>query len=291
MAIFSGIISRLRGSVENLTFVRVGGKTVVRKKVERKATPSRSRRQMKHRVVFCNLVNVYRAFTGKLHPSFENKAEGRSDYNEFMSANLGSNGVALKASDARQGGCVVAGYQVTRGSLPSVVVSFGEGQVPVTDIDLGGMTIGASTTLATFSQAVVENNDGWMQGDQLTVFVAHQLLDSITGVPRVTIVGKELTLDVADDSTLLGDVLDANFLAAVDGKLAMGGPVNGAVAVVHSRLTKSGTRVSTQFFVVNNPMLSQYQTDEAFEAAMASYGLAGGDDFLTPNVDEPSAEA
>ena len=86
MAIFSGIISRLRGSIGQLTFARVGGKTVVREKVERKAVPTRTRRQMRRRVVWANLVNLYRAFSGTLHPSFENKERGRSDYNEFMSA-------------------------------------------------------------------------------------------------------------------------------------------------------------------------------------------------------------
>lgn len=78
MAIFSGIISRLRGSIGQLTFARVGGKTVVREKVERKAVPTRTRRQMRRRVVWANLVNLYRAFSGTLHPSFENKERGRS---------------------------------------------------------------------------------------------------------------------------------------------------------------------------------------------------------------------
>lgn len=285
MAIFSGIVSRLRGSVGQLTFVRIGGKTVVREKVEKKAVPVRTRRQMRHRVMWANLVNLYRAFTGNLHPSFENKGRGRSDYNEFMSVNLGSNKVALPADEARQGGCVVAEYQVTRGSLPSVGVEIGDGGVPMTDINLGGLTIGASTTLKAFSQAIVEHNPEWAHGDQLTVFVAHQLQDSLTNVPRVSIEGVEITLDLYDETTILGDLVDANFFSSEDGKLALGGSVIGGVAVVHSRLTQSGTKVSTQFFVLNNPLAVNYQGQEAVEAAIQSYGGLNADAFLTPNVD------
>ncbi len=267
----------------HVTFSRVGGKTVVKERVEKKSVPTRTLRQMRSRVTWANLVNLYRAFTGNLHPSFENKRRDVSDYNEFVSVNAGANGVALTAQQARQGGCVVAGYQVTRGTLPSVEVHFGEDQVPVTDIALGGITIGASTTLRTFSQAVLENNPKWKHGDQLTLFVARQSVDSLTGVPHVEIEAKELTLDQNDDGTLLGDLVDANFLTTVDGKLALGGTVNGGIAVVHSRRTSSGTKVSTQSFVLNNPILSQYQSEGAYDAAIDSYGGVNSEAFLTPN--------
>ena len=266
-----------------MTFARVGGKTVVREKVEKQAVPTRTRRQMRRRVIWANLVNLYRAFSDTLHPSFESKARGRSDFNEFMSANIDSNGVALTSQQARMGGSVVAGYQVTRGSMPSVDVVFGDDQVPVTDIAMGGITIGASTTLRTFSQALLENNPDCEDGDQLTLFVARQSVDALTSVPRVTMEAKELTLDQNDDGTLLGDLVEANYLTTVNGKLALGGTVNGAIAVVHSRRTLSGTKVSTQFFVVNNPILSQYQSESALKAAVDSYGGVKEDEFLTPN--------
>ena len=249
-----------------MTFARVGGKTVVREKVEKQAVPTRTRRQMRRRVIWANLVNLYRAFSDTLHPSFESKARGRSDFNEFMSVNLGANSVALTAEEARQGGCVVSSYQVTRGSLPGVDVQLGENNVAVTDLSMGGMTIGASTTMKTFSQAIVDHNPAWENGDQLTVFVAHQLQDAST--------------------TLLGDLVEANFFGVENGKLAVGGSVNGGIAVVHSRLTKDGTKVSTQFFVVNNALLSRYQSAEAIEAAVQSYGGLKQEEFLTPNLDD-----
>ena len=283
MAILTGINTCLRGSVGQYTFQQLNGQTVAKQKIAPKAKPSRTWAQMVRRVMWANLVNLYRSFHGTLHPSFENKDRRKNDFNEFMSANIDSNGVALTSQQARMGGSVVAGYQVTRGSMPSVDVVFGDDQVPVTDIAMGGITIGASTTLRTFSQALLENNPDWEDGDQLTLFVACQSVDSLTSVPRVTMEAKELTLDQNDDGTLLGDLVEANYLTTVNGKLALGGTVNGAIAVVHSRRTLSGTKVSTQFFVVNNPILSQYQSESALKAAVDSYGGVKEDEFLTPN--------
>lgn len=43
------------------------------------------------------------------------------------------------------------------------------------------------------------------------------------------------------------------------------------------------TIVSTQFIAVNNPVLPTYQTDDAIQAAIASYGGVREEEFLTPN--------
>ena len=276
----------MRGSIGNYTFTRVKGQTVVRQKVDKKSVPVRTRSQMLTRMQFANLIHLYQSFKGNLHPSFEGKSARMSDYNEFVRTNLNANQVYLTKEQTVQGGCVVAGYQVTRGSLPSVGVEFGSNNVPGSDIALGTLNLGNSTTLKAFSEAVVQNNAGWHQGDQLSVFIARQLMDATTGVPRVEIVSVEVTLDVNADTTLLGDVMDMSLFAVADGCLSLSGPLSGGVAFVHSRKTQSGTKVSTQFFVVNNSILAQYQSAVAFEAAVRSYGGLTQDEFITPNVDD-----
>lgn len=276
----------MRGSIGNYTFTRVKGQTVVRQKVDKKSVPVRTRSQMLTRMQFANLIHLYQSFKGNLHPSFEGKSARLSDYNEFVRTNLNANQVYLTKEQTVQGGCVVADYQVTRGSLPSVGVEFGSNNVPGSDIALGTLNLGNSTTLKAFSEAVVQNNAGWHQGDQLSVFIARQLMDATTGVPRVEIVSVEVTLDVNADTTLLGDVMDMSLFAVADGCLSLSGPLNGGVAFVHSRKTQSGTKVSTQFFVVNNSILAQYQSAVAFEAAVRSYGGLTQDEFITPNVDD-----
>ncbi len=286
MAILTGINTRLRGSIGSYTFARVNGQTVAKQKVDKKGVPVRTRSQMLSRMQFANLIHVYQSFKGNLHPSFEGKPQRVSDYNEFVRTNMNANPVYLTKNQSLQGGCLVAAYQVTRGSLPGVSVEFGNNNVPESSIAVGSLTLGNSTTLKAFSDAIVQNNTGWLSGDQLTVFVAHQMMDAATGVPRVEINAIELTLDENADTTMLSDLVETSFFSVVDGCLALSGPVNGGVAFVHSRKSHSGTKVSTQFFVVNNSYLAQYQTSAAFNNAVKSYGGLTQDEFLTPNLDD-----
>lgn len=286
MAILTGINSKMRGKVGNWVYARLNGQTVAKEKADKKATPTRSNAQMLTRMQWANLVNLYGAFKGTLHPSFENKPITRSDYNMFISANVGANPVYLTQNQARQGGCLVAAYQITRGKMPSISVEFGNNNTPESSIAVGTLTIGNSTTLKAFSDAIIQNNSGWLSGDQLSVYVAYQMMDANTGVPRVEINAVEVTLDSAADTTLLSDIISASFFSVVDGTLALSGPVNGAVAFVHSRYVNGKTSVSTQFFVVNNSYLAQYQTSAAYNNAVLSYGGINKDDFLTPNLDD-----
>ena len=276
----------MRGKVGNWVYARLNGQTVAKEKADKKATPTRSNAQMLTRMQWANLVNLYGAFKGTLHPSFENKPITRSDYNMFISANVNANPVYLTQNQARQGGCLVAAYQITRGKLPSISVEFGNNDIPETNIAVGSLTIGNSTTLKAFSDAIIQNNSGWMSGDQLSVFVAHQMMDANTGVPRVEINAVEITLDSAGDTTMLSDLVETSFFSVVDGCLALSGPVNGGVAFVHSRYVNGKTSVSTQFFVVQNSYLAQYQTAGAYSNAVVSYGGINKDDFLTPNLDD-----
>jgi hypothetical protein len=239
---------------------------------------------MIRRVQWANLVALYRSFDGNLHPSFENRDSRVSDYNEFMSANIGAAPVYLTKDQARQGGCVVAAYQVTRGSLPSVIMTEDASHLVSTDIALGGLTISASTDIKAFSDAVVQNNPNYRYGDQITCFIATQTMDAATGVPRVTIEALEITLDGVDDETMLYDVVNAHGFTTVGGKLGASAAVTGAIAWIHSRRASSGTKVSTQRFMVNNSILSGFQTEDARDKAILYYGGTLSEEFLTPNT-------
>lgn len=288
MAKLTGINTKLRGSIGQYTFARLNGQTIAKEKVDKKDVPTRTYAQMRRRVVWANLVNLYRAFEGTLHPSFEGKSRLVSDYNMFMQSNIGNNGVALPKTVAVQGGCLVAGYQITRGQLPGITVEYGNNDIPESGLAVGTLVLGSSTTLKAFSDAIIQNNTGWRNGDQLSVYVARQLMDATTQVPRVGIDAVEVTLDTSADTTMLGDVVDVAFFSVVDGCLALSGAVNGGVAFVHSRKVNGKTQVSTQFFVVNNSYLAPYQTASAYETAILSYGGVNKEDFLTP--DTPDAD-
>lgn len=285
MAILTGINTKLRGSIGKYTFSRLNGQTVAKEKVDKKEIPVRTMTQMLRRVRWANIVNMYRAFEGTLHPSFESKDPRVSDYNMFMQANIGSSNVALPKDVAVQGGCVVAPYQITRGQLPGILVSIDSSHQVVTDISVGGLTIGASTTLKAFSDAIIQNNDTWHDGDQISLYVATQEVDSTTGIPRVNMKAIEVTLDTSDEDTLLEDLTGQNCYDVQDGMLKYKVAVIGGIACVHSRKVNGKTLVSTQRFVVDNPSLAPYTSQAAFDTAIESYGGVNKEQFLTPNVD------
>ena len=289
MAILNGINTKLRGSIGQYTFQRLNGQTVAKEKVEKKAIPVRTLTQMMRRVRWANLVNMYRAFEGTLHPSFESKDARVSDYNMFMQANIGSSDVALSKNEAVQGACVVAAYQITRGQLPGISLSIDSSHQAVSNISVGGLTIGASTTIKAFSDAIIQNNDTWRDGDQISLYVAIQEVDSVSGMPRVNMKAIEVTLDTSDEDTLLEDITGQNVYDVQDGMLKYKGIVIGGLACVHSRKVNGKTIVSTQRFVVDNPTLAQYTTQAAFDTAIESYGGVNKEQFLTPNVDNTYA--
>ena len=285
MAILNGINTKLRGSIGQYTFQRLNGQTVAKEKVEKKAIPVRTLTQMLRRVRWANIVNMYRAFEGTLHPSFESKDPRVSDYNMFIQANIGSSNVALSKSEAVQGACVVAPYQITRGQLPGIMVSVDSSHAFTTDVSVGSLSIGASTTLKAFSDAIIQNNPTWRDGDQLSLYIATQTVDGVSGLPRVEMQAIEVTLDTSDEDTLLEDITGQNVYDVQDGMLKYKAALIGGIACVHSRKVNGKTLVSTQRFVVDNPSLAQYTTQAAFDTAIESYGGVNKEQFLTPNVD------
>ena len=293
MAILTGIFRKQTGSIGDMTLRLVNGRTVTSEKVTR--NNSKTYAQMRRRVQWANIVNLWRTFEGNLHPSFESRPAGVSDFNAFVSANIGMVPVYLEQAEAQRGAAVVAPYQVTRGSLPSISVSANgtSGEVG-TDISLGSLTVGDSTTLKQFSDAIVENNPTFKFGDQITAFVAYQSVNTVTGVPYVDVKAFEVTLDHEDTETLVADLDPELLVFAKQGssdKLGMNQTVNGGVVYVHSRKGVGRTLVSTQRMVVSNTLLARYQSGAKLTEAIQSYGGKVSSAYLVPNVDEAPAVA
>ena len=276
-----------------MTLRQTNGMVVTSEKVTKNT--SKSYAQMRRRVQLRNIQNIWRAFNGLDRPSFENRTRRQSDANMFVKANLGMVPVYLTRSEASQGGAVVAPYEVSFGSLPSISVSANgtSGEVG-TDISLGSLTVGDSTTLKQFSDAIVENNPHFLFGDQITAFVAYQSVNTVTGVPYVDVKAFEVTLDHEDTETLIAD-LDPELLVfgkqGSSDKLGMNQTVNGGVVYIHSRKTVSGILVSSQRLVVSNTLLARYQSGAKLTEAIQSYGGNVTQLYLVPNVDEAPAVA
>ena len=270
MAILNGIIKKMTGSAGQLTFKTVNGQTVVSEKVT-VVKNARTAGQQRQRMKWVNIIRMYSGIAPLLKNGFEKKMAQQSDYNMFVRLNSAASPVYLTKSEADGGGCIAAPYQITQGSLPSIVIT-GEGAEAQTDIALGSLTISASTTVAEFAKAVVDNNADFDYGDQISFYDVLQRVNAETQIPYCQFSASYVVLDKNSTVKLLDQVNKAGF-ASVGGVLAHGEDEgDGVFAWVHSRYDGGKTRVSTQFLINNNSLLDDYRSDDAYAAACKSYG-------------------
>lgn len=274
----------LNGSVGAVTYVTRKGVTIARQKVPAKSAARKTLRSQTQRMRWVNNVRIFQALNVVgWHPSFTNKTGLQSDYNMFIKSNSGVD-VYLPKRVVDANGGLVAPVVITNGTLPSIGGYFGEGGDFVTPINMGGITIGASTTIATFSQAVIDNNPDWAEGDQLTIVRLRQEQDNATGIPRIIPDIRQVYLDPNDLLTLLDDL--TGYISVANGKLQVTGGTNVSCAVVHSRGDGANYAVSSESITVQNNLLPAYQGTTALNTAIASYGGLSAVAYLVPDVSD-----
>ena len=286
MAKFTGLLRKQVGSIGDLTFKQVGGVTIVSEKITQMTNP-RTDAQMRVRTRWNNIVAMYKGIRPLLNRGFENKGTGLSDFNMFMKINMQKTPVYLTKQQVAGGACVAAPYQITQGSLPAIVLS-GTGNSAATDIYLGSLAIGASTTVAEFSQAVVQNNADYKYGDQISYFEITQKTNAETGIPYCQFEAKKVVLDAADTS-VLWDVAGRAGFYGQDSMLGhYGASFVGAFGWVHSRKSSGKTLVSSQSLVaVNATILAEHQGELAYNLSKSSYGVTQ-EVFLSPDAEATS---
>ena len=282
MAILNGILKKLNGSAGSLTFKQVNGQTVVSEKatvVKNTRTPAQQRQRTK----WANVVQLYKGICPLINYGYESKPAGCSDYNMFMKANMKLTDIYLTRDEVAGGGCIAAPYQLTQGTLPSIVVT-GEGDAARTDISLGELTIDAETTVKDFAQAVVNNNPDYDYGDQIAFFDVLQRVNAVTGIPYCQFLATNVVLDKASEVKLL-DMVSKYGFATVDGFLGhIEGEGAGVFAWVHTRKSSGKTLVSTQSLINNNAeVIAEYSGAEAYKRSVKTYG-GENSAFLTPGT-------
>ena len=282
MAILNGILKKLNGSAGSLTFKQYAGQTVVSEKisvVKKSNTPM----QMRQRTKWGNVIQMYKGICPLINYGFESKPVGKSDYNMFMKVNMKGSDIYLTREEVAGGGCIAAPYQLTQGTLPSIV-TVGEGDNVRTDISLGDLTIDAETTVKDFAQAVVNNNADYDYGDQISFFDVLQRVNAVTGIPYCQFLATNVVLDKASEVKLL-DMVSKYGFATVDGFLGhIEGEGAGVFAWVHSRKASGKTLVSTQSLINNNAeVIAEYSGAEAYKRSVKTYG-GESSAFLTPGT-------
>lgn len=281
-----GANTKISGKVGQLLYRQTRTGTVISELPVKPAIPRRSARQMDRRTQWGNLAAIYKQFDSMLRRGYENLPPQMSVFNAFIQANIDVVKVYITKTIRLNGGAILAPYQITRGSLPSISMAKNTSNILVSGIRLGSLAIDANTTIGQFSQAVIDNNDAFDEGDQLTFFHGIQSIDTVTRTPRATIRGYKVVLSTAED-TKLWDVVDRIGFSVTDNCLATSQQItNGAAVWVHSRETADGAlKVSTQLFFVENSALATYQGRTAFTAAANSYGgINSAAVYLQPEV-------
>ena len=281
-----GANTKISGKVGQLLYRQTRTGTVISELPVKPAIPRRSARQMDRRTQWGNLAAIYKQFDSMLRRGYENLPPQMSVFNAFIQANIDVVKVYITKTIRLNGGAILAPYQITRGSLPSISMAKNASNILVSGIRLGSLAIDANTTIGQFSQAVIDNNDAFDEGDQLTFFHGIQSIDTVTRTPRATIKGYKVVLSTAED-TKLWDVVDRIGFSVTDNCLATSQQItNGAAVWVHSRETADGAlKVSTQLFFVENSALATYQGRTAFTAAANSYGgINSAAVYLQPEV-------
>lgn len=282
MSKFVGIFRKQRGKVGDFVFRKQGNEYIVSEKPPKKGTSEGTRNQSMYRAQWGNLVRFWQSFSDRDKPSFEAATINVSHFNLYMRANINGTRVYLTKEQVRLGGCVVAPYRISEGSLPVVPLTYESGGYYASTINLGDLPISAATTVQEFSRAVIANNNDFEIGDQIGVFIATQIVESVGGLPRVQMQGYKIELDTNDEVTTLFDIMGTGNVSGVDGHLCVAR--GDGACIVHSRKTSTGeTLVSTQSFVINNAILTQYTSADARLKAAESYGIIDRGDWLTPN--------
>lgn len=275
-----------KGGAGGYTFYVRGGEQVVRQRKNNSNygdTASRTMPQMLRRIRWGNLVNCYKAIASWQKKAYDSKVAGQTDYNIFMQLNI--NRVAVgETKEMCEGGCAVfESYQVSRGSLAPVDLSWDSvGSAWESSINYDSAITG-TTTIGALSQVIMLNNPEFLPGDNIAIIFFKNYEAPRVEWPFASSSYAEITLD-ATSTALLSSIPElANRLAKNSGdKLSISArtypddnPLHevGCV-VIHTRKSASNLKVSSQSIVMADASIIEDFSGSAWdEVCINSYGI------------------
>lgn len=274
-----GASKRLGGVV----FYTRSGETVARELAPSVSNP-RTEVQMQQRIKLANVVAAYKANKSWIAGAFEDKSEKESDYNAFVRFNLTDSKVALNKSQAAAGASVVAPYQISSGSLPSIDCT-GQTTGVRSNLYTGNLIITEATTIGQISTALLSNNNGLERGMQLSLIVNIQRSDGNLIRPYIVCRAYEFIINETS-SELLSAYIPFGLLSTLElesNPLFFNGESlgYGAAAFVLSKTESGRLYVSSQTLrqFGDTSLYGFYTSDAAIAAAIQSYG-ENADRFL-----------
>ena len=273
------------------------GIVITRKRTNLAGDHTPTEAQMAQRVSWANVVSAYRAMDqgDDLHPSFENRKRGVTDYNVFTSINAKRTKVFLTAEEVQMGACVLDNWVCSAGSLLPSINATKVGDNFISDIELGSLEITDATTVARFSRFVRRHNpDRFEYGDEIAFFFAQQKVNPTTNMPYVGVVAGKVTLDAGDEQTLRNVAGELGFsVVESGGKRYLGCQAveDSMVVWIQSRINSNGSvSITTQQLVGDNSLLAAYTSPAARAKAVETYRKALRKEFLRPGANKSRNE-
>lgn len=251
--------------------------TVAREYVAEVKNP-KTRQQAIQRMRMLPAQQFYRAFRELLDHSWQGIKYGGRSYAHFMKAALADKTITIPYLLKGTTAFVPGAYPVSQGSLAEarVVKNFTIGDNIDTSVRLGSFTIGDTSTIGDFAQAIIDNNDGFMAGDFLT------FLYCADSMGKFAVSYFRLVLDV-ESTTLLNTLPITLGKSTGHGTLTLinntGRSTIGGASIIHSRKPAEGSTVwqrSNAVFALGKDAIADYTSTDAEEAAIASYQSNAG---------------
>lgn len=275
-----------KGGAGGYTFYVRGGEQVIRQRKNNSNygdTASRTMPQMLRRIRWGNLVNCFKAIAAWQKKAYDSKVAGQTDYNIFMQLNINRVTVG-ETKEMCEGGCAVfEGYQVSRGSLAPINLSY-DSQVPqwLSGINLTG-AITSSTTIGQLSADIIANNPEFLAGDNIAIIIIRNYEAPRVEWPFASSVYAELTLDAANTALLssipvIGERLEidaTNKLSLLVAQAPDDSPLHEVGAVmIHTRKAANMLKVSSQSIVMADESIIGHFSGSAWdEVCINSYGI------------------
>jgi hypothetical protein len=220
---------------------------------------------------------MYKIMKTWMPKAFENKSQGQTDYNIFMSLNANSVSAALTKDMSLADNCIVEAVQVSRGTLPPLaLVADSTGAIYKSNIKLTA-DITSATTVGQLAADIIANNGDFVANDNLAVIKFDNYIDPRVEWPIAHSYYAEITLNTADTRTLasipgIAGIFDKsadNFLTIEANRSNEVGCV-----AIHTRKQSASLSVSSQSIVMlTDEYIIQYSGEEWINTCIQTYGL------------------
>ena len=275
-----------KGGAGGYSFYVRGGEQVVRQRKNNSnygESASRTRAQMIRRIMWGNLVNIYKAIRSWQQKAYDTKAIGQTDYNLFMKLNIPMASVGVTKAACEQGFAVFENYQVSKGSLPPVNYQLSAQNDDIITNIVYESAILATTTVGEFAAEIIAKNPQFQAGDNIAFifFRNHQYIGAEW--PYAYSVYTEVTLNPADTSILMDIAnIGQRLIEGPDNLLHVdietpspgGDPEVEGIAIIHTRKVSGQLFVSSQNILMESDQFIQRYSGEAwYQTCIDSYGI------------------